>query len=163
MIHPIKYYTHQPSLRPYELFALKVVKRNCIQNYGNTRMIWLWHWQVAVILTRPWILRRILWSVPKSWLTLFDVLTVDQSFWLYPPQPIAYNSQPARKRILGIFSNRTVHTNQLPLFSTPIFFHIFNTSNLISFLDILVLKYSHGLGKPENDDKKWTVHGKTNI
>ena len=33
-------------------------------------------------------------------------------------------------------------------------FHIFSTSNLNNLLDILVLKYAHGLEKPKNDDKK---------
>ena len=33
-------------------------------------------------------------------------------------------------------------------------FHIFSTSSLNKLLDILILKYAHGLKKPKNDDKK---------
>ena len=58
-----------------------------------------------------------------------------------------HTCQPTRK--MSIYT----HFRHFLLPNTHIF-HIFSTSNLNNLLDILVLKYAHGLEKPKNDDKK---------
>ena len=62
--------------------------------------------------------------------------------------------------ILGNLPAKRVSTRILGIFCYPtlIFFHIFSTSDLNNLLDILVLKYAHGLVKPKNDDKKVKYH-----